>query len=306
MMKKIPNSKLGSWVGTQHFASLLVTLFISFCSFAQPVTETFTASRIINGHSVETLKKRHLEYRIEHRFGDFAGTNGGGKTGFGFDNASDIRFAFEYGVSDKLMIGFGRNKGANEPWKGLLDGFVKYRLLHQEKGKMPISMAIIGTMTGTYSKSNPDISALNHYEKIEHRLAYSTQINVAKKFGSRLSLALMPTYIHRNLVRPGDLNDLFALGGAFNVRITKKFGFTTEYYYCLRKKPTSTPLPSSPPPFTNSLAFGLEWNTNGHTFHFSVSNARGFNDTQFIPYTTADWLKGEFRIGFSIARAFKI
>ena len=38
---------------------------------------TFKATRIINGHSTETLNKGELEFRVEHRFGDFAGSNGG-------------------------------------------------------------------------------------------------------------------------------------------------------------------------------------------------------------------------------------
>ena len=66
---------------------------------------TFHSTRVINGHSVETLAKGVLEFRIEHRFGDIAGDEGGAQAFFGFDNSSDIRFAFEYGINDKLMIG---------------------------------------------------------------------------------------------------------------------------------------------------------------------------------------------------------
>ena len=88
--------------------TLLFVLLLNAHAFGQDVQETFTSSRIINGHSVETLKARILQFRIEHRFGDFAGANGGVQNMFGFDNVADVRFAFEYGVSDKLMLGFGR------------------------------------------------------------------------------------------------------------------------------------------------------------------------------------------------------
>ena len=94
---------------------LLLSLLIIGHSFGQDVQETFTSTRIINGHSVETLKARILQFRIEHRFGDFAGANGGIQNMFGFDNVADVRFAFEYGVSDKLMLGFGRSKGTGAP-----------------------------------------------------------------------------------------------------------------------------------------------------------------------------------------------
>ena len=77
---------------------------------AHDVMETFNGTRILNGHSVETLKKNTLQFRIEHRFGNIAGPSGGVQNFFGFDQAADIRFAFEYGLSDDLMIGFGRSK----------------------------------------------------------------------------------------------------------------------------------------------------------------------------------------------------
>ena len=111
------------------------------------VEETFMSSRIINGHSVETLRKGVLEFRVEHRFGDIAGSNGGVQTLFGLDNSSDIRIAFEYGITDKLMVGIGRSKGTGNPYSALMDGFVKYRVLHQEKKGMPISMALVGKNT---------------------------------------------------------------------------------------------------------------------------------------------------------------
>ena len=61
---------------------------------------TFKGTRLINGHSVEILKKKHLDYVISHRFGaidfsnplyDFIGMD-----------AANTRMAFEYGL---LSIG---------------------------------------------------------------------------------------------------------------------------------------------------------------------------------------------------------
>jgi peptide methionine sulfoxide reductase MsrB len=36
------------------------------------------------------------------------------------------------------------------------------------------------------------------------------------------------------------------------------------------------------------------------------ADGRGFTESQFIPYTFSDWLEGEFRLGFSITRNFKL
>jgi hypothetical protein len=67
-----------------------------------------------------------LEFRVTHRFGDIGGTAGGFHTLYGLDNSSNIRIAFEYGVSDRFNIGFGRNKMSEA-----LDGYLKYQLLRQ-------------------------------------------------------------------------------------------------------------------------------------------------------------------------------
>ena len=116
-----------------------LALVISFVAFiataakAQEVIETFRNTRIVNSHSSEVLNKGLWEYRIEHRFGDFAGEQGGVQTAFGFDNVADIRMAFEHGFADNWMLGFGRSKGISNPYSSLLDGFVKGRILTQNK-----------------------------------------------------------------------------------------------------------------------------------------------------------------------------
>jgi hypothetical protein len=48
----------------------------------------------------------------------------------------------------------------------------------------------------------------------------------------------------------------------------------------------------------------LEWFTFGHNFTVNFTNSGGLGETQFIPYTTENWLKGQFRFGFCVARKF--
>ena len=68
-------------------------------------TATFKGTRIINGHSVETVKKNHLDFIIHHRFDRL---NSGAYNLFGLDY-STIRLGFEYGLTDNVTIGFGRS-----------------------------------------------------------------------------------------------------------------------------------------------------------------------------------------------------
>jgi len=262
------------------------------------VPKTFASTRIICGHSVETLPKGTMDFRIEHRFGDMFGTNGGAQNMFGFDNLSDIRIALEYGITKNMMVGFGRSKGTSAPFHSLLDGFAKYKILAQGKSS-PISLTAVTGLTFTYMKASNDISQVNHFPKLSHRFAYFTQINAARRFGDRLSLALMPTLVHQNYVAANDQNDVFALGGAIRFKLTSRFALLTEYYHTFASeglRPTSM--------YKRSLAFALEWYTFGHTFIINVTNAAGIGETQFVNNTYSDWLKGQFRIGFCVARKF--
>jgi len=80
----------------------------------EPVYQTFKDTRVINAHSVETLKAGMLDFRIGHRFGDIAGAGGGWQTFWGLEEASDVLIGFEYGLSDKFMIGINRSKGSGK------------------------------------------------------------------------------------------------------------------------------------------------------------------------------------------------
>jgi hypothetical protein len=95
------------------------------------------------------------------------------------------------------------------------------------------------------------------------------------------------------------LNDLFALGGAFRLKLTKRFALLSEYYYVF--KPENSRPKSE---FQNSLAFGLEWFTFGHSFTINLTNSGGLGESQFIPYTNEKWTNGQFRFGFCVGRKF--
>ena len=105
---------------TRYFY-LYLFFFVGFTSYAQdenlfsmmtdekPTTEytssTFKSTRIINGHSVENVAAKHLDFRISHRFGRL---NDGAYNFYGLDQAT-MRMGLEYGLTDMLMVGIGRS-----------------------------------------------------------------------------------------------------------------------------------------------------------------------------------------------------
>ena len=261
------------------------------------VEDTYLSTRIVNGHSIETLKKGTLEFRIEHKFGDAAGELGGINTLYGLDNATDIRFAFEYGLTNNLMIGVGRSRGSGTPYSALLDGFLKYRILKQNKTLMPVSITYVGTTSYSYMTASSLKTDVAYFPKWYHRMAYSSQLNIAKKIHNKLSLALIPTIVFRNYVAADDQNLLFSLGSAVNYAINSKVNIGIEYYTNYQEENLRST-------YQNSLSIGVDWITFGHNFKVFLTNSAGFGETQFIPYTDTDWSKGQFRIGFCIGRKY--
>lgn len=292
--------------------TLLLQFILCFSFFSQEINNegevsssentnirAFSGTRIISAHSVEVLPKRTMDFRIEHRFGDMFGTNGGPQNMFGFDNLSDMRIALEYGLSDRLMLGVGRSKGTGAPYRSLLDGFLKYRALSQGQSS-PVSISIGLGSTFTYMKASEDISQVSHFPSWQHRFAYYSQVNVTRTFGDNLSLALLPTLTHRNYVAANDQNMLFSIGSAARIKLSGRFALIAEYFHSFAAKELR---PSSQ--FKQSLGVALEWTTFGHNFTINFTNATGLGETQFIPYNTSDWLKGQFRFGFCVSRKFE-
>lgn len=262
--------------------------------------KTFNSTRVISGHSVETLPEKTFEMRIEHRFGDIAGIEGGYQTLFGFDNVADMRIALEYGITDKMMLGFGRSKGTSAPYSSLLDGFIKYRVMTQKEGGAPISISVGAGATFTYREASSDMSVVANFPKVSHRFCYYTQLNLAYRLKDYLSLSLMPTLVHRNYVAQNDVNELFSLGAAMRLKLSKKFFLLIEYYPCFYDDDYRQEN------FFSSLGVALEWKTFGHNFTINFTNSKGLGETQFIPYTYENWLDGQFRLGFCVSRQFSI
>src|SRR5690606_29862106 len=183
-------------------------------------TATFKTTRIANGHSIEQVAQGVLDFRINHRFGKI---NDGISEFFGLDNAT-TRIGFDYGVTEALMVGIGRSTFFKE-----IDGFLKLRLLRQqEPAGVPVGISYLGSASVLTGPAPVDPA--NTYD-FSNRLAYVNQLLIARKFNSNLSLQLMPTHIHYNLVQFRDEpNDIFALVMGGRQKITKRISLTAEYY----------------------------------------------------------------------------
>src|SRR5688572_26935703 len=100
---------LTSFIAGASGQDLLDSLLAGSGNKRENTAATFKTTRIINIQSNETVHRRTLDFRVGHRFGAMGKNSGGNHHNlFGLYNASDIRIAFEYGITDKLTIGVGR------------------------------------------------------------------------------------------------------------------------------------------------------------------------------------------------------
>ena len=278
--------------------TLVVGILISIISYGQEkIWDTFDGTRGLSNHSTEMLYKRNMEFRVSHKFGDIAGDNGGLQNFYGFDNLADVRIAFEYGITDNINIGLGRNKGVNER-TGVVDMFGKMRLLQQEKNGKLVNLTYVSSLAFSYKNASLDSTSSNYYQTATDRLIFTNQIIVSRKFSDRLSLQINGGYHHRNLVAFNDVNGMLFTGGVIRLRFTKTLGIITEYNHVWNR--------NSETGQTNPLSIGFEMLTGGHNFTIVVSNHKGVNENIFLSNTTSDWLKGQWRIGFTINRRFKL
>lgn len=250
----------------------------------------FKTTRIVSGHSIQSMKEGELEFRISHRFGKL----NSGVDGFWGLDQSTIFLSLEYGITDWLELGIGRT--SNEK---TVHGFTKIGLLKQSKGDaiMPVSISYFASADiNTMSWEDP--KRKNYFSS---RLTFAHQILVAKKFNENLSLQLTPTLIHRNLVPTAlDDNDIFAFGIGGRYKITSRVSLNFEYFYVAR------PTWNIDDDFINPLSIGVDVETGGHVFQIMLTNSLGMIEKHYIADNKGSWSNGDIHLGFNISRVFTI
>jgi hypothetical protein len=249
---------------------------------------TFKTTRIINMHSVENAAAGVMDFRISHRFGFI---NTGAYDLFGLDQAL-MRIGFEYGITDRLMVGVGRSN-VNKAY----DSFLKYKILRQGSGKhnIPLSVSYFASaVCNTVKWADP-----NRDNYFSSRMQYTHQLLIARKFNNDLSLQLTPTLVHKNLVPTlQDKNDILALGFGGRYKLTQRFSVNGEYIYVLPNQITST--------FYNSLSLGVDIETGGHVFQLHLTNSTSMLEPGFITESVGQWKNGGIHFGFNVSRVFTV
>ena len=255
----------------------------STSSSAKPISTTFSSTRIVNSHSVEMIPKGVGEFRISHRFGTI---EEGFYDIFGLDQAK-IRLGYDYGITDKIMVGFGRNSH-----KKVYDIFGRFSFLNQTiDNSTPITLQYLfasSMKTLRYGKKIPFMQ----------RFAQINQVLIAKKINN-LSLQIMPSLmIHE--YEGYDKKIFSGVGAAARYLVGKRVAINIEYFARLRHNENgSQEFNSIFNENYNSLGLGIDIEAGGHVFQFHFSNTNTMNEQAFMFETDKTWEKGEICFGFN-------
>jgi opacity protein-like surface antigen len=252
-------------------------------------TASFKTTRIVIGHSIELPPPGNLQFIITHHFGAL---NTGYENLFGLKQAS-IRLGLEYGLFPWMGFGAGLNTDKNT-W----DGFVQFKVLRQSKGarKMPVTLDIFAN-SAIYTTKWTVPERTNYFSS---RISYACQVLVARKFGNALTLQIMPSYVHKNLVPTSDdHNDIFTLGAGGRVKISERVSVNAEYHHIFPGQVVSTKV-------YDSFSLGVDIETGGHVFQVFLTNSYGEYEETFLTDTRGKWSNGDIYLGFNINRMFTI
>ncbi len=265
---------------------LLDTLEKEYPDTPQYEFATFKASRLSIGHSVETRKKGILEIQAFNRFWNIPNYRG---QSFVADKLN-ARLALEYGISDRLSFGAGAGT-----LDGIFDGFLKYKLVRQRSDGKGSPLSVTLFQNGSYrSKRNRPFPDVNRFDEFSDKLAFTSQLLIARKFTPQFSMQISPTYIHRSSSTfPEDPNNQFAIGVGGRYKLDGHVSIVSEYYYLIN------PLESINT--YDAFSLGVNWELSDVMLQFQLTNTRAMVEDAFITQTpnNFNFKDGNFVFGFN-------
>ncbi|MGF7081333.1 DUF5777 family beta-barrel protein [Mucilaginibacter sp. UYCu711] len=250
----------------------------------------FKSTRLVLSQTTEMVKKNELNFQIIHRFGDIAGTNGGGQAAFGIDRVNDVFFGFEYGISDDFNLDLGRSTIGQ-----LVQLEAKWALLHQTSNdSSPFAITLVG-------EAGVKPYQVATFPTFSSRLSYLAQAIIARKFSADLSMQVAPTYVSNNTpfpLLPGNEKSFFAVQASARIKLSNHAGLILDYahpFSSFRTKANG---------FEDPIGLGYEVETGGHVFTVNVTNSNSVAEMNMLSNNQRQFSKGQYRIGFTISRMF--
>lgn len=257
----------------------------------RPVRNWFDAAQLIDNQTPISPAKGSLELVIHHRFGNIKENKFDDV--FGIYASSNIRMGFNYGLTDRIMIGIGTEKD-----RKLQDLQWKYAILRQTRsGSVPVSISYFGNVT-LDARGEEFFGPEENYRYI-HRLSYFSQFIVARKFSEAISLQVAPSFMYFNAVDRKYSNYNVGVSAGGKIKFAPTMGATLEYNQAFltgEGENAFTPKPS--------FAIGFEKGTATHAFQVFAASYRSIISQYNMAMNDADFFAGGISFGFNITVRF--
>lgn len=240
----------------------------------RPSARSFQDSTLANLPTSDPLGARVLQFRFVHRFKSTV-TEAGSKGLYGLDSGAWVSLDLAYGLGGSVDVGLRRTNLETD-----YEGYAKWAAVQQSRGS-PLSVAFRG-----------GLSNVRESDRV-NRTRWSAQLVLARRFGDRFSLMMVPTYVTRtNGLDPEDTRGTGAVGAGAEWRVGSRYALIGEWI--VQTSGVKAPFQSA------SVGFSVA--TARHVFQMLATNTRGSHTDLYSPGGDLDVGDGDIRLGFNISR----
>ena len=250
---------------------------------AEPVMPAFETLTLVDGATTASPYKGQLAIEIQHRFSQIEEI----ADIFGIYGSANTRIGFSYGITDKIMVGFGTTR------KNMLQDLEwKYSILTQTS-KMPISLSYHGNAV-LDARDQKFFGPEEDYQ-FAYRLSYLNELIISSRIGDKISLQVAPTFVYFNAVPEGYNNINASINAGARIQVLGFHSIILEY---------DQPLTDAEQDVYPNLALGVEIGTSTHSFRVFASNYDYILRNQSIAFNGNNPWDGDSRFGFNITIRF--
>lgn len=252
----------------------------------RPIRAPFETTSLIDNQTTVGLYKGGLKLEISHRFAEIKEIS----DLFGIYGSANTRLALDYGVTDRIMVGFGTTRDYK-----LQDFEWKVNLLTQTRSySMPVSLSYFGNMV-IDARNKDNFGPEDEFNPM-HRISYLTQLIASSKIGP-VSLQLIPTFAWYNGVADGYNNVNYGISFGGRAQILGSSSIIFEFDQPLSQHEAIDTKPN--------IGFGVEIGTSTHSFRVFASNYSDIVKQRNMFFNTNDPFAGKFHFGFNISVALR-
>ena len=302
-MKKIYNKVIIEAIKSLSLL-LVVSLILAAPAFSQdeneepvvkkktekPARPAFESAWWFDSQTAKVYNKKTFEFVMHHRFG-FIQTGNKDLLGM-YAPGANIRLGLGYAPMKNLNVGFGYTKN-----KLILDINAKYAILTQTRSNsMPISVSY-------YVNMGMELLPEENYLNTSDRFNYFHQLLIMKRFNSKFSAQVAPSFTHYNAVKWEQQtdgtwqtmdNDTWGLSVGARYKVMSQMAIMLGYDMPLTTHPINQPKPS--------INIGIEMATSSHAFQVFVTNNNKIQPQENFMFNQNDYSDGGWLIGFNITR----